>query len=241
MQFVLKAALREQDVELLDQLVAEANEAERLAGGPPAYDRERMLVTIGLNGLVEEYERRRLGQADHLVLGASEVEYGRTFNLGNYESERIGVRLPIEVGQAPQETLDRARRWVEQQHGQGVEVRRLEQRLATLNLQIKGHKYDLQQIAGRLDAAVQEYERLRELAAQQGAKLLPFHAYVFHHDASLKYITACNRLQIALHAPLALAEQAFALLSAEAEAEAGEELRAALETVRQARGQADEG
>lgn len=236
MLFVMKVALRDKDVDLLDQLVEEANEAERRSGGFPGHDRENMLASIGTLGLTVEHQRRRLGQADQPALNATQVEYGRTFNLGKYETERIGVWVPIGADETPRQALDQARRWVEQQHQQGREVEHLEQRLARLNLQIGARQRDLQQIKRRLDAAVQTYELLRKQVAQHGGELVPFHFHLLY-PASEPYVSACNRLQIALHASVALAEQSYAMLSADATPEELEQLRAALETVRRADGQ----
>ncbi len=235
MQFELKIALREKDVTLLDELVDAANEAERRAGGMPAHTRETMLGSIGTLGLVEEHTRRRLNPADRPVVSATEVEYGRTFNLGNYESERIGMRLPVEAGAAPQAVLDQARRWVEQQHQQGEEVRRLEQRLADLSVQLRSRERDLEQLKTRLGSAAQVYEQLYHQVKQQGGRLTPLHVYLL--PTSEAYIAACNRLHIALHASIGLAEWSFALLSTEASPEEVEQLRAALETVRRVRGE----
>jgi chromosome segregation ATPase len=43
----------------------------------------------------------------------SEVEYGFTKNLGNYQSERLSLRLQLRDGQKAEEALDVAKQWVE--------------------------------------------------------------------------------------------------------------------------------
>jgi hypothetical protein len=48
------------------------------------------------------------------------VNYTRTFNLGNYSSEKIGVELSINEGESANEALDVARGLVEEYHKQNV-------------------------------------------------------------------------------------------------------------------------
>lgn len=48
------------------------------------------------------------------------VNYTRTFNLGNYSSEKIGVELSINQGESATEALDYARELVEEYHAENV-------------------------------------------------------------------------------------------------------------------------
>ena len=48
------------------------------------------------------------------------VNYTRTFNLGNYSSEKIGVELSINEGESANQALDVARDLVEQYHAENV-------------------------------------------------------------------------------------------------------------------------
>ena len=48
------------------------------------------------------------------------VNYTRTFNLGNYSSEKIGVELTINEGESANQALDVARGLVEEYHKQNV-------------------------------------------------------------------------------------------------------------------------
>ena len=48
------------------------------------------------------------------------VNYTRTFNLGNYSSEKIGVELSLNEGDNAGEALDTARNLVEEYHKQSV-------------------------------------------------------------------------------------------------------------------------
>jgi len=48
------------------------------------------------------------------------VNYTRTFNLGNYSSEKIGVELSINEGESANQALDVARDLVEQYHSENV-------------------------------------------------------------------------------------------------------------------------
>lgn len=40
------------------------------------------------------------------------ISYGRTFNLGQFESERIDAQVQVEEGDSPEAALDMARRFV---------------------------------------------------------------------------------------------------------------------------------
>lgn len=48
------------------------------------------------------------------------VNYTRTFNLGNYSSEKIGVELSINEGESANDALDVARGLVEEYHNKNV-------------------------------------------------------------------------------------------------------------------------
>ena len=46
----------------------------------------------------------------------TEITYNRTFNLGNYNSERIGVKFDINDGESASEALELAKQLVEETH-----------------------------------------------------------------------------------------------------------------------------
>jgi hypothetical protein len=46
----------------------------------------------------------------------SEITYNRTFNLGNFNSERIGVRIEINEGESVTQALEAAKQLVEETH-----------------------------------------------------------------------------------------------------------------------------
>lgn len=48
------------------------------------------------------------------------VNYTRTFNLGNYSSEKIGVEFSLNQGESANKALDIARELVEQYHSENV-------------------------------------------------------------------------------------------------------------------------
>lgn len=48
------------------------------------------------------------------------VNYTRTFNLGNYSSEKIGVEFALNQGESANKALDVARELVEEYHKQNV-------------------------------------------------------------------------------------------------------------------------
>ena len=49
------------------------------------------------------------------------IVYQRTFNLGNYSSEKIGVEFSLNQGESANKALDIARELVEEYHKQNVE------------------------------------------------------------------------------------------------------------------------
>ena len=48
------------------------------------------------------------------------VSYTKTFNLGNYSSEKIGVEFSLNQGESANEALDHARTLVEEYHSKNV-------------------------------------------------------------------------------------------------------------------------
>ena len=46
----------------------------------------------------------------------TEITYNRTFNLGNFNSERIGVKVDINEGESASEALETAKQLVEETH-----------------------------------------------------------------------------------------------------------------------------
>jgi hypothetical protein len=48
------------------------------------------------------------------------ISYTRTFNLGNYSSEKIGVEFSLNAGDSANQALDHARELVEQYHSENV-------------------------------------------------------------------------------------------------------------------------
>ena len=48
------------------------------------------------------------------------INYTRTFNLGNYSSEKIGVEFALNEGESANKALDYARELVEQYHAENV-------------------------------------------------------------------------------------------------------------------------
>jgi hypothetical protein len=64
------------------------------------------------------------------------VNYTRTFNLGNYSSEKIGVEFSLNQGESANKALDVARELVEQYHYDNVK------RLKDLSLYPIGDSYE---------------------------------------------------------------------------------------------------
>ena len=52
---------------------------------------------------------------------ATKVIYEKTFNLGNYQNEVIGIEIELAEGEKASEAFDRAKTFVEARHARGVE------------------------------------------------------------------------------------------------------------------------
>lgn len=48
------------------------------------------------------------------------INYQRTFNTGNYSSERIGVEIAINAGESAEKALDTAKKLVEEYHEKSI-------------------------------------------------------------------------------------------------------------------------
>lgn len=47
---------------------------------------------------------------------ATKVNYEKTFNLGNYQNEVIGIEIEIEKGETAQQAIEMAKKFVEHMH-----------------------------------------------------------------------------------------------------------------------------
>lgn len=55
------------------------------------------------------------------------INYQKTFNLGNYQSERIGVEIVLEPGESANKAIDLAKQFVEECHLNNQKVQALQQ------------------------------------------------------------------------------------------------------------------
>lgn len=109
--------------------------------------------------------------------GITEIEYGFTYNVGNYQSERISVRLHVEPGISPEQTFERARQFVEQMHTRSKEVAQLETQVHRLRNAINNEAYKLNQVHMRQREALKRYEDLRQLLHTHGVSLPELASY----------------------------------------------------------------
>ena len=79
--------------------------------------------------------------------GITEIEYGFTYNVGNYQSERISARLQVEPGISPEQTFERARQFVEQMHTRRREEAR---KYAELRSLLQQHGVDIPELSSYL-------------------------------------------------------------------------------------------
>ncbi len=87
------------------------------------------------------------------------IEYGATYNLGDYNNEKLSIRITVEPGETLEAAGARARAWVEGMHAETValrkrqaEIERLQSRIHDLDYYIKrdresAHEYGLGEIA----------------------------------------------------------------------------------------------
>jgi hypothetical protein len=106
-----------------------------------------------------------------------EVGYGFTFNVGNYQSERIDCRIEIEEGETARDALDEARQFVQVQHKRGVEAEQLEQRVMRLRSDEEHARNKVGVVLSHWREAVERYNELRALLQQHGVEIKPLGDY----------------------------------------------------------------
>jgi len=95
----------------------------------------------------------------------NEVEYGFTKNMGNFQSERLSLRLEVLPEEDAEETLSRCRQWVAQHLSvPDQELNDAHYKLADLEVRTKNKSLELERINTR-------YNRLREAFSVMGFEL----------------------------------------------------------------------
>ncbi len=110
--------------------------------------------------------------------GITEIEYGFTYNVGNYQSERISARLQVEPGISPEQTFERARQFVEQMHTRSKEVAQLDTQVHRLRNAIDNEAYKLNQMLDRRREEARKYAELRSLLQQHGVDIPELSSYL---------------------------------------------------------------
>jgi len=96
---------------------------------------------------------------------ADEVEYGFTKNMGNYQSERLSLRVEVDDGELPTEAYGRAKAWVMSHLSVTVEeINDAHYKLADLEARTKNKSLELERVTTR-------YNRLREAFSVMGFEL----------------------------------------------------------------------
>jgi hypothetical protein len=78
------------------------------------------------------------------------VSYGMTFNLGNYQSERIDAEVQPEPGEAPEQAIARARAFVLGQHEAAETERKQAEEIDRLRSRIMSEQYYIEDYGRRL-------------------------------------------------------------------------------------------
>jgi phosphopantetheine adenylyltransferase len=84
-------------------------------------------------------------------LPVNEIEYGATFNLGDYNSERISIRVAIEPGETLEAAAARARAFVEGMHADTVARRKRAQAMQHAQDRVENLRYQVER--ARRDAS----------------------------------------------------------------------------------------
>src|SRR5262249_45726547 len=99
------------------------------------------------------------------------VTYGRTFNLGNYESERLDCHVTLDDGKSPFDAMQEARSFVEAQHNSTIEVRTLEAQTAEYRQQLHNLRGRYTRLLEKHKGAVKRYDELRALLDIHGVQI----------------------------------------------------------------------
>lgn len=105
------------------------------------------------------------------------VEYGKTFNLGNYENERIFLTDDVQPGETADEAYARVRHWVLAKHGEREEVKSRECELLRLQHGIDSAHYRLSEVLSEWRETVRKFDELRALLAKNGLEISPLSTY----------------------------------------------------------------
>lgn len=104
-------------------------------------------------------------------MSITEVAYGFTFNIGNYQSERIDCKIAVEPGETPEQAMDRARLFVEQQRQRRQEVLSLNEHIKRLRGQEDNLQSKIKQVKVNHRQAVERFNELRALLALHGVQI----------------------------------------------------------------------
>jgi hypothetical protein len=83
------------------------------------------------------------------------VSYSRTFNLGNYENEKLFISLLVEDNETPQQAMIRARAMVDEMHSQFQVERDRAEEISDLRRRIDAYSRGIKQYKERFSQAGQ--------------------------------------------------------------------------------------
>jgi hypothetical protein len=101
------------------------------------------------------------------------VHYGKTFNLGNYENERIHLEDDVQPGESTEQAFARVKAWVEGRHQSTKEQLRLVDQREGILSSIATERYRMRQLIKKHEQAVEAFNKLRDLLAQHGVSISP--------------------------------------------------------------------
>lgn len=101
------------------------------------------------------------------------VRYGKTYNLGNYESERIDFEDDVLPEETKEQALVRVRAWVEGEHQRTKNRQSLQDRFDELSSGISHQHSRMARLVRKHKKGIEAYEKLRDLLLLHGVTIDP--------------------------------------------------------------------
>lgn len=112
------------------------------------------------------------------------VNYQKTFNLGNYQSERIGVEIVLESGESANKAIELAKQFVEECHVNNQKVQALPEEEPVEVIKTQSPQTLIERTMGFIDACKDERDlKAFELMCKNKPELKKY------YDKKLKSLT----------------------------------------------------
>ena len=101
------------------------------------------------------------------------VSYGRTYNMGNFESERIGLEDDVQQGESFEDAYERVRLWVERKHAATLAMQDTKERIDTLRTQHGAIRDKVVTLRARYLEIYRRYQQLEQIITTHGGEVPP--------------------------------------------------------------------